>query len=125
MTIRLDSPKVISLLLVVGGSVLLSILAASQNNTFWSSPLLGLALMLILGKFPPVGKRGWFLWTYVLLILGSAGLLLFTPEKVYWTSPLLLGVLANILVDLPEIKFVTGHREKRKNDEIETDEDVN
>lgn len=97
MIINLGTPsKATGFFLVLIGSVLLAVLASSQNNEFWSSPLIALVIMFFLGHLPPAEKKGVFLWIYFVLILGSAGLLLFTPQQVYWTSPILLGVLLNV-----------------------------
>ncbi|PWU23569.1 hypothetical protein C5B42_02540 [Candidatus Cerribacteria bacterium 'Amazon FNV 2010 28 9'] len=70
-------------------------------------------------KFPPEGKRTWFLFTYFLLILGSGGLLLFTPEQTYWTTPLVLGVLVWIFY-CPEIDFeFTNNSKPAKKEQAE------
>ncbi|MEP7166603.1 MAG: hypothetical protein ABI758_01335 [Candidatus Woesebacteria bacterium] len=80
-------------------------MAASQGNRYWSSPLVAILVMWGLGSLPMAGKRDWFLFAYTLLIVGAGALLVLTPEKVYWTTPLVLGVLANVFDLIPEVEF--------------------
>jgi hypothetical protein len=72
--------------------------AASTQNEFWSSPLIALALMMILGTFQSHSKEDKFLWFYVALVAGSGALLFFAGEAVYWTTPLVLGVLYRLFI---------------------------
>lgn len=103
--IKLTSMKALGMLLVLGGSCALSVIGAAQGNPHWSSPLIALLVMWLIGSLPMGGKRDWFLFAYFVLILGSGALLILTRENVYWTTPLLLGVIANVLNLIPEVEF--------------------
>lgn len=98
--------KVVSFFLVIIGTLILSVLAAGLENSFWASPLIGLALMFFLGNFPNQNQADVFEWAYFLLILGSGALLVFTSEQAYWTTPILLGVLYNLFIG--ELRITSG-----------------
>lgn len=90
--------KMYLLLSVLAGSLALSILGAVRENQFWSSPLIAIAVMFWLGELLSLsGFKVWFLVLYLMLIVTSAILLVFTNQTVYWTSPLVLGIVINVL----------------------------
>jgi apolipoprotein N-acyltransferase len=100
--------------MVVVGSLVVSVLANAMQNEFWASPLIGLALMFLFGEMPSLGKKTWFMFFFGILIIGSFFLLIFTKEQVYWTTPILLGVLVNLFA-LGEIDFkISTDSRKRK-----------
>lgn len=120
MNITLTSrSKAVAFFLVIVGSLLLSIAAAMKTNEFWSTPLIAVAVMFLFGQLPRSEKKDQFEWLYVLLCLGSGALLLFTPEQVYWTTPLTLGVILNVF-GLPIIIGIVEDRleNKSKNEEL-------
>lgn len=86
-------------------SIALAIVAALKGNQYWSSPFIALLAMFFLGSFPMVGMRSWFQYLYAVLAVTAGVVLLFTPEQIYWTTPLLLGVLANVFNVVPQIDF--------------------
>lgn len=90
--------KAVSFLLLVGGTLVLSFLAAKINNQFWSSPLIALAVMFFFGSLPSHNPDDKFEWMYCLLIVGSGSLLAFTSEQIYWTTPLVIGVLYKLFI---------------------------
>jgi hypothetical protein len=93
--------------LLVIGSLVLTFMGASMENEFWGSPLLALALMFFFGTLPNENSADKFEWIYCLLIVCSGAMLAFTSEQVYWTSPLLLGVLYNLFIG--ELRVTIGN----------------
>lgn len=111
MKIRLNyKPGTLSFLLCIIATVAVTVLARAMDNQYWASPIIAWVIMGAFGHIQPGKQTNTFYWLYFIFVLGSLGLLILTNEAVYWTSPMLLGVLGNIFalehiqnIELPAI----------------------